>query len=119
MRAITTNVDSGFAVSMTFTNPSVTQTATIAGLHTKHNLSVDTDGTRVNTKNTHISFSEAELNAAGYTTRPAGDTGPVNLYKHKVEVKDSTGVNKTYQVDEAYPDETLGLIVCILGDYAD
>jgi hypothetical protein len=42
----------------------------------------------------------------------------VALQGHKVAVADSTGVVKNYVVREQYPDETIGLIVLILGTYA-
>jgi len=91
------------------------ETATITGLHTKHHLSVDTDGNNVNGKNAHISFSEKYLTDLSYPVR--NSAGEVNLRDHKVTVLDSTGNDWTYSINEWYPDETIGLIVCILGDF--
>jgi hypothetical protein len=87
----------------------------IKGLHTKHWISYDTDGVPMNSKSAHICINEQELNALGYVTRDAR-TGNVNMQNHKVEVKDATGIVKTYIINETFPSETFGLIVCILGD---
>lgn len=99
-------------LSFTATNG---QTAVINGLHTKHHLAVDTDGNTVNSKNAHASFSEKFLIDVGYPVRNSG--GEVSMKNHRVNVKDSTGIVKNYVVIEAYPDETIGLIVLILGDF--
>ena len=111
--AITTSLD-GWAVEMTFTAPDLT-TAAITGLHTKHHMGFDTDGNRVSAKNAHVSFSEKVLTDLAYPVRNA--KGEVTLIGHLVAVKDSTGFVKNYIIRETYPDETIGLIVCILGDY--
>lgn len=113
IESITSNLNE-FGVSMKFTSPGG-ETATITGLHTKHHLGIDTDGNAENTKKAHASFSEKFLLNAGYPVR--NSAGEVNLTGHKVEVADSTGVTKTYMVQQWFPDETLGHIVCILEDY--
>ncbi len=87
--------------------------AHITGLHTKHHLGVDSDGVQINSKNSHISFSEE--NIQNYPVR--NQNGEVSLKNHRVSVKDSTGILKEYVIQEWFPDETIGLIVCILGDY--
>ena len=104
----------GFAIPITFTTPNGGTTAQINGLHTKHHLSYDAEGLPVNTKNAHISFREKDLTDLSYPVRDAN--GEVYLYGHKIEVKDSTGSSKTYMITETFPDETVGVIVCILGD---
>jgi len=111
IKTITEN-DEDFAVEITFTAPDLT-VAVINGLHTKHHMSINTEGQMVNSKNTHISFSEASLPLA-YPLRNAA--GEVNLKRHKISVKDSTGIVKNYTVAEWFPDETVGLIVCLLND---
>jgi hypothetical protein len=103
-----------FAVSATFTSPDG-ETATINVIHSKHHLGIDTDGNRVNSKNAHISFAENNLTAEGYTVRNAADE--VSMINHRVTVADSTGIQKEYVIKEAYPDEMVGLIVCILNDF--
>jgi hypothetical protein len=89
--------------------------ATVTGLHTKHHLGIDTDGNPVNSKNAHISISEYYLALQDYPVR--NQAGEVNLKNHKVTVKDSTGNDCTYVIREWFPNETIGLITCILGDY--
>lgn len=116
IKKITTDL-SGFGVTMNLTTPDDVTSVDIDGLHTKHHLGIDTEGNQVNTKNAHISFSESELleKDPAYPIRNVNQE--VDLKGHKVIVKDSTGVDKNYVIREWYPDETIGLIVCILGDY--
>lgn len=113
IKRITTDTN-GFGVSMVLIAPSGA-TVTIAGLHTKHHINVDTDGNPVNSKNAHVSISEEVLTALGYPVRNADRE--VNLKGHRVNVADSTGMVKNYVIQEWFPDESVGLIVCILGDY--
>ena len=110
---ITSNLNE-FAVEIIFTSPTE-QTATISGLHTKIHLGVDTDGLAVNSKKSHISFSEKFLIDASYPVR--NSSGEVNLRNHRVAVKDSPGNLKNYTVKEIFPDETIGLITCMLDDF--
>ena len=112
---ITSNLNNGFGVSMTLIAPGGA-TATVIGLHTKHWLSVDTEGNQVDSKNAHASFAEKFLKEVNYPLR--NGQGEVDLSKHKLKVKDSTGVEWTYVIERSFPDETVGLIVCILGDFA-
>jgi len=110
---ITTDLN-GWAVAITFTDLE-DEVVTINGLHTKHHLGIDTDGNMINSKNAHISFSELEIDANGYVIRNSNQE--VSLKNKRVTVKDSTGIAKDYVIKESYPDETIGLIVCILGDF--
>lgn len=114
IKQITSDLD-GWSVEHVLTTPDDVTSVTVNGLHTKHHLSVDTDGHNVNSKNSHSSFSEEVLTDAGYTVRNAN--GEVALINHKLTVKDSTGIDKQYVISEAFPDETIGLIVCILRDF--
>lgn len=106
--------DNLFAVPVKITTPDA-QLFEINGIHSKHHLALDTDGSRVNSKNAHLSFHESSLTDLGHSIR--NGSGEVNLKNYLVEVKDSTGVLKNYKIREWFPDETTGLIVCILGDY--
>ena len=110
---ITTN-SSEFVSSVLFTAPTG-ETATIICRTNKHHLSVDADGAPVNSRNASVSFSEFAFEGTGYPIR--GLSGRVNLDKHKVTWTDSTGQPSTYMIKEWFPDETLGLIVCILSDF--
>jgi hypothetical protein len=115
-RRHTTSSDGG-GVSVKITNPATQQTADITCLATKHHIGVDTDGNLVNTKNAHISFSEEILNDIEFSVRDS--SGEVNLSSFIVEFADSTGIIKKYVIREWFPDETVGIIVCILGDFLD
>jgi hypothetical protein len=85
------------------------------GWVSKHWINFETDGNPANSKNAHITLDEELLKSENYPVRNSSQE--VSLYRHKVTTKDSTGVNKNYSIIEWLPDETLGLIVCILGDY--
>ena len=102
-----------FGVDITLTAPTA-ETITVKGLNTKHHTGFALDGVRVNTKTASVAVAEAFL-VAPYPVRNAN--GEVAMLNHKVDVKDSTGNLKNYIVRECFPDEELGLIVLILGDF--
>jgi len=105
-----------FSIDITITNPKTGESAMVVGLNTKHWFKVDYDtGMIVNTRNAHINISEAELVAAYFPTRNAA--GEVNLKGCLINVADSTGIKKDYIITQAHPDETVGVLVCLLGDY--
>ncbi len=108
---ITSNLND-FGVSMTFIAPDLT-TLTVTGIHTKHHLGVNTEGEIINSKKASIAVSESKL--AGYPLRNAKNE--VDLNGHLVNVKDSTGTLCNYKIRQWFPDETIGLIVCILEMY--
>lgn len=107
--------DGGFQVDITF-NPGPSQFL-IKGLATKHHLSYDEEGLRANVKQAHITINEADLVTAGYTTR--NQTGEIHLIGLVISYADSTGTASKYVIIETYPNETLGHIVCILGDFKE
>jgi hypothetical protein len=112
---ITTNAGD-FGTAILLTPPTVGSSAiAVTGLAKKHHLSVDTMGVAVNSKNASISISELELVAKQYPYR--NGHGEVALVGHLATWTDSSGQPLTYVISEHFPDETLGLIVCILGDY--
>lgn len=111
---ITSDPD-GFSAELNFTAPNGS-TASIRGLFTEHHLAIDTDGRPVNSRNSHISFSEKFLTDLSYPVRNAA--GKVFVKDHKVRVVVSAlSIDRTYTIRENLPDETLGFIVCILGDF--
>ena len=110
----TTN-NNEWGVSISLETPDSSSQIDITGLATKHHIGIDTDGNLVNTKNAHISFSEQPLIDAAFAIRNAD--GEVDLEGFIVIWKDSTGGDKKYVINEWFPDETVGVIVCILGDY--
>lgn len=87
----------------------------ITGFVSKHWINYDTDGSAVNSKNAHICIDEDALIKLNYPVRNQDDE--VYLMNHRVKTTDSTGSLKSYLVKEWFPDESLGLIVCILSDY--
>lgn len=105
-----------FSLALSFENPTATETAAIVGHGMTHYLKYDTDGQVVNGKNSHVTFAEKDLVDAGYTVRNA--KGLVSLDKHKVTFANSNGVSTKHIIIESFPDETLGIITCILGTYA-
>ncbi len=107
----------GFQETITMVTPSNDKTISLTGLATKHWINFDTDGMPVNSKNVHVCIDESKLIELSYPTRNA--KGEIALLKHKVSFADSSGLIKNYIVRENFPDETLGLIVLILGDYLD
>lgn len=114
IKNITSNTGD-FAVEITFIAPDST-TVTITGLHTKIYLNVDEMGNPISSKKAHISVSEKSLTDLDYPVR--NTKGEVNLVKHRVNVKDSTGIEKNYITQIILPNETVGLITIILEDYA-
>jgi len=110
---ITTDTVSGAGIPITLISPGA-DVANIVGIATKHHIGIDDEGNVVNTKNVHISFSEKQLTDASYPTRDSD--GEVSLYGHKATWIDSTGSSITYAIREFFPDETMGVILCILGD---
>jgi len=105
----------GFEETISLTTPDGVSQVLTKGFATKHWISFDQDGNSISSKNAHISISESKLVSLDYPVRDTN--GEVRLYGHKVSVSDSSGVTKDYVINDVYPDETIGLIICILGDY--
>jgi hypothetical protein len=105
----------GFEVDITLKSASGLITIETTGFGSKHWINFDSNGDPVNSKNAHICLDENLLVEQNYPVRNLDNE--VFLRGHKVSYKDSSGVLKNYVINEWYPNETLGLIVCILGDY--
>jgi len=104
-----------WGVDLTFTPP-VGSSVQVRGLGSKHHLSIDQEsGLPINSRNVHMSVVESVLTDAGYTVRNAADE--VSIKDHRVSFKDFRGVLRNYKINQTWPDETLGLIVCQLGAY--
>lgn len=107
-------VQGEFSSPCTITNPQRTVSVSLNALNTKHHITINPEtGQPVNSKNAHICLSESKLNELGYVTRVNNE---ISLVNHFVQVSDSTGLTKKYKISETWPNETLGLIVCILQD---
>jgi hypothetical protein len=105
----------GWATMMTFVNLDG-EVADINGTFFKRTVVVmGSDGTPTNARQIHITFAERDLIEAYYTCR--NSDGKVDMLDHKVTCADSTGLLETYKIREWHPDETLGIIRCMLGDY--
>ena len=89
--------------------------ASVTGLHTRHHLGVDSDGNMINSRNVHISICEDALIDADYPYR--NSSNEVDFKNHRATVIDSSGEPRLYKVTQWHQDETIGLIVIILGDY--
>jgi len=107
---------SGFAVPMTILAPT-SETVTFNGLTTEINVDINSDGEVVNSKKATASFSEKYLTDAGYPVRNSRDE--VVIKGHRLSVKNSTGRVKEYIIQQCFPDETIGLLTCILTDYSN
>lgn len=107
-------VQGEFSSPCTITNPQRSVSVSLSALATKHHIIINPEtGQPINAKNAHICLSETKLNELGYITRVNGE---VSLVGHFINVSDSTGIVKKYKISETWPNETLGLIVCILQD---
>lgn len=105
-----------FGVEVTITSPS-NISVTLIALHAKHHTDFNTDGLAHNTTIASVAVSEEFLIESGYPVR--GADNEVYLKNHRVDVADSTGRVDNYVIREWFPDETIGLIVLILGKYAE
>ncbi len=105
----------GFETEITFKRGEIS--VKVNGLAPVHHLTFDTEGQMVNSKNAHVTMSEESLNEVGFS--PRNDKGEVYLRGVLVTFADSSGEEKTYTVKENHADESLGIIVLILGKYAE
>ena len=102
----------GFSSEILF----VTEDVTVNGLTSKHNMSIDpSSGIPVSSLNVHITVNEEVLNDAGIVTRDGNKK--FILKGKKVKFADASGELYTYMIDEVFPSETLGIIVCTLGTW--
>jgi len=105
----------GFETQMTVTKGDLS--VTVNGLTPVHHIAFNTEGVPVNSKDVRVSVSETALTEKGFTTR--NTKGEVYMREVLVSFADSTGTVKAYIVNENYADESLGVIVLILGKYAE
>ena len=105
---------SGLEEDIKLRNPENTFEIDITGFASKHHLNFSTDGLPVNSQNAHVTISQSKLEELNYPFK--NTDGEINLFQHKIFVSDSSGVVKNYVIEEQFPDETIGLISCILGN---
>ena len=106
----------GFALEVILKTPDEATVVSVIGHHTKHHLPMEFEGVMVDVKTASIAVAEKQLIDQGFPNirNAAGD---VTLNKTLCDVKDSTGVLKNYVVLQVFPDEMLGILIFILGDY--
>jgi hypothetical protein len=105
----------GWGTAIKVTTPDGLTSVDVSGIAVKHHINIDTEGLTVNGKNAHCTISEELLTDASYVVRDSDEE--VNMVDHRVEWVDSSGVLKKYVIRESYPDEKVGVIVMILGDF--
>jgi len=103
----------GAGVEMTFQSP-WNNVAVVTGLATTHNMGVMFDPEtgrekKINVRNVHVSVSESQFTAAEYPVR--NQDNRVAMIGHNVTFTNSAGLALKYSVAEAFPDETIGVIV--------
>lgn len=96
------------------TNGVMVVSKTIRGTAFKHHLKVNDLGAVTNSKNARVTVHVDELEAAEYPYRDTN--GAIKLLKHRVTFADVSGTQATYVVQEQWPNDMLGLVVCTLGD---
>jgi len=89
----------------------------INGLGLVHHLAFDTEGQTVNTRTAHVTISEQACIDVDFDIR--NDKGTVYMRDVLISFADCTGVIKTYMVKENFADDTLGVIVLMLGKYVE
>ena len=105
----------GFEVDLRITNKDKSWFLDIKGFYTNHHINFDSDGTPINSKNVHICIDKEDLINDNYPlVNPRGD---VDLINHLVTVKEGSA-ELDFIVKEQFPNETLGLIVCVLSEYS-
>lgn len=105
-----------FGVAIKLLSPSG-EVANIIGIHPKVHLAVNTEGNVISTRQARVTFSEQVLKNAN-PNYPIRDTNNVISFEgHIFSVADSTGIVQDYTAQTWIPDETIGLIVVMLGDY--
>ncbi len=91
------------------------ETVSVKGIQTRHNIGIDTDGQLVQSANAHVTIAESLL--VDYPVRNTANV--VAMYGHKVTFNDNRGVLRYYSVTEIFPDESVGMITLILGDFSN
>lgn len=105
----------GFEVEIEISTPKSEKQAIIKGWGTLHHLSYDTDGSLIESKNAHVNITETEL--LKYDLPYRDEVGQISLRNWRVSYKDAGGILGRYVIIQNHPSQTLGCIVCILGDF--
>lgn len=100
-----------FGIPITFISPDQA-TVSVIGTAKKHHIAYDDVGNVVNSRQASVTICEQDLTVQGYPVRNAKQE--VYLKHHTVRWADAQGTMYRYKIDEAFPDEHLGIIVLIL-----
>ncbi len=118
LQRFTTDKNSVFVSPLTFETPTgfaTPKTVICNGISVKHSVAFDNNSQPVKGKTARVTVSEGALLALAYPVRDINNK--VSLIKHKVTFVDSANLTYIGQITETYPDESTGIIVCILGDF--
>lgn len=105
-----------FGISIKMAAPNG-QIANIIGVHPKVHLGVSTEGNVISSKQARATFAERTVKFANSNYPLRNSDGNIDLEGHIFSMADSTGITKDYVVQTWIPDETIGIIVVMLGDY--
>jgi hypothetical protein len=102
---------------ITFETPDAVSNVTVLGIAMKIHLSLEQENREyINTRHAHVTVSEQLLIDAAYPTRNT-TTGDVDMLNHRITYTDSTGTARTYLIREVHQDETVGILVFVLGTF--
>lgn len=104
-----------FATPATFISPGG-QTIEVLGIKKIHHTALDDMGSVINAKQAAISVAETQFTDQGHSIR--NSKGVVSILDYKVYLTASNGDVQSYKVQSTYPDETFGVITCILTQHA-
>jgi hypothetical protein len=114
---ITSNEDD-FAIPVILESPDGI-IAELAGLSTKHKQTLVSDDNRItNSTRVAVAINERNITKAN-PDYPVRENGVVSLKDHFASLKFVDHELTKYIVMEVFPDEKLGLIVLLLGEYKD
>lgn len=104
----------GFQVDAVLKTPDGTHTVNVKGLGTGTWMAMDdlASGKVINTSSNSFNIPTQQLIDANY---PYLKDGRPYLKDHKIIVSDGAGMAGTFTITEQHPNNTLGLIICILG----
>lgn len=115
IQQITTDKTNGWGTDVTFTTPDGGIEKTVTAIAVKHSLAFDGNGIAMTMPTSRVTVSEDALLAVDYPVRDSNDN--VALLNHRVTWTDVENVTRTYIINKIFPDSTIGLIVCQLGNY--
>ena len=115
LATILSDIEQGFAWPVTVIDPRG-ERAELSGLFADIDQLIDPDtGAAVKGRQVSVSLGLSALTAAGFGV-PIG-ISDASQWPWCVDITTPAGVLQHYKVDESRPDATLGIVVCMLGEY--